>query len=133
MLVYVDTSAALKLLIEEPETSELAGYLDSLDKTRNTIVSSTLMYAELHCACQRRASSMEPVAVDRILAAMDLVDIERADLWRAARSGWGLRAADAIHLATALRAESDILVAYDKELLAAAHNVGLKAMSPGAV
>jgi hypothetical protein len=30
MIVYVDTSAAVKLLLDEPESPAFAGYLDSL-------------------------------------------------------------------------------------------------------
>jgi len=42
-----------------------------------------------------------------------------------------LRSADAIHLATAIRLQSDVLVAYDAELLAAAVDSGLNTESPG--
>jgi predicted nucleic acid-binding protein len=43
----------------------------------------------------------------------------------------GLRSADAIHLATAIRVQSDVLVAYDAELLAAAVVAGLNVAHPG--
>jgi predicted nucleic acid-binding protein len=41
-----------------------------------------------------------------------------------------LRSADAIHLATAIRLQTDVLVAYDGELLAAAADTGLSVLSP---
>jgi predicted nucleic acid-binding protein len=41
-----------------------------------------------------------------------------------------LRSADAIHLATAIRLQADLLVAYDTELLAAAVEAGLDVASP---
>lgn len=43
----------------------------------------------------------------------------------------GLRSADAIHLATAIRLQSDFLVAYDAGLLASAVDAGLNVASPG--
>lgn len=43
----------------------------------------------------------------------------------------GLRSADAIHLATAIRLQSDFLVAYDAGLLAAAVDAGLNVLAPG--
>ena len=42
-----------------------------------------------------------------------------------------VRSADAIHLATAIRLQSDAMVAYDIELLAAAANAGLSTLVPG--
>ena len=48
----------------------------------------------------------------------------------AATSEWGLRSADAIHLATALRIEADHVVTYDAELQAAAARTGLSVLAP---
>lgn len=42
-----------------------------------------------------------------------------------------LRSADAIHLATAIRLQADVLAAYDVELVAAAAEAGLRTQSPG--
>lgn len=41
-----------------------------------------------------------------------------------------LRSADAIHLATAIRLQTDVLIAYDLELVAAARKARLNALSP---
>lgn len=43
----------------------------------------------------------------------------------------GIRSADAIHLGTAIRLETDVLVACDPGLVAAATEAGLSALSPG--
>lgn len=130
MLIYLDTSAALKLLIEENESSHLAAYLDGLEQSC-TLVSSTLLYAELHCAAARRSAGLNSATIDEVVRSLTLMDLERADLWRAARSNWGLRSADAIHLATALRAETDVMLVYDKKLRTSAENNGLTTASPG--
>lgn len=129
MLIYLDTSAALKLLIEEAESHALTTYLDNFDNSC-TLISSMLLYTELHCASKRRLSGTNTTAVDQLLAHVNLLDVERADLWRSARSGWGLRSADAIHLATALRVETDVLLAYGTELLAAAADNDLSTTAP---
>jgi predicted nucleic acid-binding protein len=42
-----------------------------------------------------------------------------------------LRSGDAIHLAAAIRLQADVLVAYDNELVTAAGESGLNALSPG--
>jgi predicted nucleic acid-binding protein len=66
-----------------------------------------------------------------VLGGINLVDLARSDLMYAAALPGGLRSADAIHLASAIRLQSDVLVAYDAELLAAAVDAGLNVLSPG--
>ncbi len=131
MIRYVDTSAALKLLIEEKESAALARELDVSAARGHELVSSMLLFAELHCAAQRRRQ-LPVVGVNAVLEGLALVDLERTDLIRAGSSAWGLRSADAIHLAVALRVEADELVAYDVELGAVASRAGLAVASPGA-
>lgn len=58
------------------------------------------------------------------------MDVARSDLMYAAAMPGRLRSADAIHLATAIRLQTDVLVAYDGELLAAAADTGLSVLSP---
>lgn len=128
MIHYLDTSAALKLLVDEPESVALATLLDAAGEG-DALVSSMLLYTELHCAGQRR-SALRPASVTAVLEATHLVDVTRADLERAATSAWGLRSADAIHLAAALRIGVDCLITYDRELAGAAERVGLRVLSP---
>lgn len=130
MIVYLDTSAAFKLLIEEPESAAMGAALAGLEP-QDVLISSRLLFTELHCAAQRR-SGWDPAAVTAVLATVSLVDLTREDLNRAGTSGWGLRSADSLHLATALRLEADVFAAYDHELCAAAATAGLTVMQPGA-
>lgn len=130
MIRYVDTSAALKLLIDEPESSSLARQLDASAKRGDQLVSSMLLFTELHCAAQPR-TQFDVAGVNAVLDGLTLVDLERSDLLRAGTSWWRLRSADAIHLAVALRIEADELVAYDAELGAAAVQAGLRLSTPG--
>lgn len=129
MIVYLDTSAAFTLLVDEPESAALTDRAEGLPAT-DALVSSMLLFTEMHCAAQRRGH-WEAAAVNRVLDAVDLIDLTRADLSRAATSGWGLRSADALHLATALRVEAEVLIAYDEELCVAATDAGLEVEQPG--
>ncbi len=130
MIRYLDTSAALKLVVEERESSVLAADLTRAAADGDTLLASMLLYTELHCAAQRR-DEMDSAAVNAVLDGITLVDLERADLERAATSAWGLRSADAIHLAVALRLQADEVVGYDGELLRAAQRAGIPVSSPG--
>lgn len=124
MIHYLDTSAALKLLVQEPESAAIADHLNHIQDVGNDIVSSMLLYTELHCAAARRGA-MSADAINSVLDVVALVDIERDDLTWAATSAWGLRSADAIHLAAALRLEADAMLTYDAELTRAARRAGI--------
>ncbi|HEX5497454.1 MAG TPA: type II toxin-antitoxin system VapC family toxin [Mycobacteriales bacterium] len=132
MIVYIDTSAAMKLLVEEKESAELADHLQQRREDGDTLVASLLLHTELHCAANRRSEHVEHEAVSAVLSAFALVDLENGDLTTAPLLPGRLRLADAIHLATALRVNARALVAYDTELRAAARNAGIDALSPGA-
>ena len=129
MIIYVDTSAVLKLVIEEKESSCAAEYLSTAAGRGDQLVASMLLYTELHCAAHRRRLQGE--LVNSVLGAINLLDVARSDLMYAAALPGRLRSADAIHLAAAIRLQADVLVAYDAELLAAAVDAGLNILSPG--
>ncbi|HQX87982.1 type II toxin-antitoxin system VapC family toxin [Ornithinibacter sp.] len=130
MIHYVDTSAALKLLVEEAESGELAAVLDAAAHAGDRLVASMLLFTELHCAARRRGTGIPISSATTVLDGLLLVDVERSDLVAAATSEWGLRSADSIHLATALRIEADTMVTYDAELQAAAARTGLTVVAP---
>ncbi len=132
MIVYVDTSAAMKLLVEEKESADLAAHLEQRREASDTLVASLLLHTELHCAANRRPEHIEHETVSDVLSVIALVDIESGDLTTAPLLPGRLRSADAIHLATALRVNARAMVAYDTELRAAARTAGLDAVSPGA-
>lgn len=128
MIIYVDTSAVLKLVMEEPESAAVADYLSSATARGERLVASMLLYTDLHCAARRRGIPGE--LVNTVLGGINLVDVARSDLLYAAALPGRLRSADAIHLATAIRLQSDLLVAYDAELLAAAVDSGVSVLAP---
>lgn len=122
---YLDTSAAMKLVVEEAESQVLAEALSS----GRRLVASWLLHTELHCAAGRHPLDVRPVAVRAVLDTVHLVDVTRGDLL-AAGTQTPLRSNDSIHLAVAIRLGVDELVAYDLELATAAGNAGLQVFAP---
>ncbi len=126
-MLYLDTSAAVKLLIEEKESSALRAYLSDHDWA-----SSVLVRTELVRALLRVDDSVVPRALD-MLAQGSLLVIDTQVLDTAARlSPPSLRSLDAIHLASALelRDELTAFIAYDDGLLSAASALGMPISSP---
>ncbi|MFP3578759.1 type II toxin-antitoxin system VapC family toxin [Arthrobacter sp. SIMBA_036] len=129
MILYIDTSAFLKLVVEERESSATAAYLSDVAGSGGHLVASMLLYTEMHCAARRRHIPFD--VVNAALAGINLVDVTRSDLMYAAAMPRQLRSADAIHLATAIRLQADSMLAYDSELLLAAVETGITTTSPG--
>ena len=124
---YLDTSAAIKLLVEEAESGALVAEL--IDSSRR-LVASWLLHTELHCAAGRNPTIILTDAIATVLDVVNLVDVTRGDLL-AAGTHAPLRSNDAIHLATALRLGVDEVVTYDDELARAAVSAGIRVVAPG--
>ena len=127
-LAYLDASAFVKLAVREPDHEVLQAALDPW----RFWVSSALLEVEASLAARRRAPGA--AAVTRtLLATVELIDID-ADTRRAAADlpDPGLRALDAIHLATALSLgdRCGAFFAYDERLIAAARAHGLSVTVP---
>jgi predicted nucleic acid-binding protein len=126
--VYLDTSAAAKLLVDEAESEALAAYLDGIGDEQDP-ASSALLETELRRLAVRL--ELDQSAVTDLLARVDLVDPPRSLFHEAGLlPGTHLRSLDALHLATALRVEADTFVAYAARLLDAARSVGLGVHTP---
>lgn len=128
-MLYLDTSAAVKLLLLEEESLAIRAYVSDQDWA-----SSALLRTELVRALVRVDPSVVPRALDLLLQPR-LLAIEARILDTAARlSPPSLRSLDAIHLASALelRDELTAFVAYDDRLLAAASALGMPVASPSA-
>lgn len=130
MIVYIDTSAALKLVIEEPESPQLAQAVQDHMDSQSLLVSSFLPFTQMHCGAGLRRG-INSASVANSLDSFNRVDLQREDLLTAGTAGWGLRSADAIHLASALRVGSAVMITYDEELRTAAARAGLSVESPG--
>lgn len=75
MIAYLDTSAAMKLLVEEPESSALTAFLQAVGDGQ--VAAGWLLHTELHCAARRHPDVVEVAAVGALLDAVTLVDITR--------------------------------------------------------
>lgn len=126
-IAYLDTSAALKLVVEEPESAALARYLT--ERPELALVASWLLYTEMHCAAARRPGLLSVETVREVLDQVEFVDISRKDLIDAASLA-PLRSNDALHLSVALRLEVNEFITYDRELIDAAERFGVRAVSP---
>jgi predicted nucleic acid-binding protein len=133
-LFYLDASALVKLVREEPESTGLRAYLEEAD-----LVSSELVLTEVPRAV-RRASAHDPELPAKLLIeqtaelleAVALLPLDRPLLAAAgALAEPALRALDAIHVAAAIDlAPIDAFVSYDERQSAAARLAGLRTAAP---
>ena len=128
-VVYLDSSAIVKLVVTEAESAALHRYLVK----HREHVSSALALVEVHRAV-RRTDTSEATArrAEQVLARIGLVALDEPLLRDAAAlSPTGLRSLDAVHLATALSLDGlDVVVTYDRRFDAAASEAGLTVESP---
>jgi predicted nucleic acid-binding protein len=129
-LYYIDTSAALKLLVEESHSKAFAGFYD--EAVGATWVSSALLRIEVMRAVTRVFPALLPDARDLLLA-FDFLSIDD-DIVDAAMNEPDrmLRSLDAIHLATARVLGTDLtgLATYDDRLAVAGKDAGFEIVSP---
>lgn len=128
MAVYLDASAAVKVLVNERESAAIDVWL----ATRPRRVSSALLRTELIRATGRRLP--ERLARARqIVRDITLIAIDDDLLSRAGElEPPSLRSLDAIHLVTALRLadELEAIVTYDRRMIEGARALGLPVASP---
>ena len=124
---YLDTSAALKLLVEEDESDPLAR---AIDEARPDLVGCWLLETELRRAAHRDLGLTQE-HVSGFLDGIDLYEVP-ASLFREAGllPGSRLRSLDALHLAAAVRIGVDELVTYDVRMTESARALGLKVTAP---
>ena len=131
-MLYLDTSALVKLIRREPESDELADWLDTQDT--DPWVSSTLVEVELPRALRRTDAALT-AQVPAVLARLARYEID--DVVRAVAAAYpdpDLRSLDAIHLATAsviFGGQLTNFVSYDQRLSDAAQALGLPTTTPG--
>lgn len=125
---YLDSSAIVKLAIEERESGPLRRHL----RRRGPLTSSALARTEVLRALLDEGDP--GIARGReVLDRLNLVRVNDRVLTAAgAMLPSDLRSLDAIHLATALQLGDDIgqLVTYDERMLSAARAQGLRTASP---
>lgn len=129
MIVYVETSAAVKLLFEEAESVALARQVDDLAEGEIPLLSGDLLETELRRAAQRGGATQQDVT--NLLDRFDLLAMDQS-IYRTAGllPGENLRSLDALHTAVALRVSADVMVTYDQRQIEACRSVGLNTLSP---
>ncbi len=127
--VYLDSSAFVKLFVNEAESGPLRSYLEAHD---DRFVSSSLLRTESLRAV--RHLGPETLALIREgLRRVDLIALDDRILDGAGTLAADvLRTLDAIHLATALSVGDDLvsIVTYDRRMVDAARMLGLATASP---
>jgi len=127
--LYLDSSAFVKLLVEETESTAVRSFLANRGARR---VSSALLRTE----SLRAVRHLGPDALAKVregLRRVDLIGIDDRILDAAGiLEPQVLRTLDAIHLATALAVGDDLeaVVTYDERMLDAARFMGLATATP---
>jgi predicted nucleic acid-binding protein len=127
-LVYVDSSAFVKLVLAEPETPALLAALEGVER----LVASEILEIEVLRATLRGGG--DTTAARNQLAAVRLLPLSSEIRKRASElTPPSVRSLDAIHLATALSLGErlDGLYTYDERMSLAAREAGLDARAPG--
>jgi uncharacterized protein len=123
--VYLDTSAAVKLLVEEPESAALA---EHLEHTAAELMSCLLLETEMRRFALRH--DLPQADVTAILDGISLYDMPRSLYYEAGiLAGQHLRSLDALHLAAAVRLGPDVVVSYDGWMLESAADIGLNVLT----
>jgi predicted nucleic acid-binding protein len=125
---YLDTSALVKTIIEEPESPALMRWLQGKDG----LVACELVRVE----AVRAVRVSDPAALPRTRRAIATLTLIRLDdpLYEAAADlePPSLRSLDALHLAAALSVGRELagVVTYDMQMAEAAHKLGLQVEAP---
>jgi uncharacterized protein len=133
---YVDTSALLKWYVHEPESDDVAAWIES----RPVVAFSRLAWLEFRCALNRRVqagslsaaiaqSALQRFADDVAAGAFTLLPLRDQQALLAdallARLDRPLRTLDALHLAAASDIAAAQFATSDRQLAAAAQALGL--------
>ena len=128
MLVYLDSSAIVKLAVHEPESVALRRYL----RRRSPLVASSLARTEV-------ARALLPLGLAAVRAGQEVlarIDLIRVNDRILAAAGSllpvELRSLDAIHLATAQQLGDELarIVTYDERMATAAAAMGWSVAAP---
>jgi uncharacterized protein len=134
VIAYLDTSAIVPLLVEEPTSARADEFWNAADR----VVSVRLVYPEARAALAQAYRTDRLTghhlraavrSLDATVAQMDMIEVDEALALHAGAvaESQRLRGYDAVHLAAAMRVQDAdlVLVAGDRALLDAATAEGL--------
>jgi len=130
-VIYLDSSALMKLVRQEDETAPLAQWL--AERPEHPVVTSEMGRVEVLRAA-RRIGGQVLAEARAVVADVDLVPLDRSVQDLACDIGdLRLRSLDALHLASAVLLSKDLtaFIAYDHRLADAAQAAGLVVTIPG--
>jgi hypothetical protein len=129
-VVYLDSSALVKLVFAESESAALRGFLVDWRSRASSVLART----EVARVANRLGASDDVSArTADVLEHIALIALDNGIATRAGEIGPpALRTLDAIHLATALSLSDDLggIVTYDRRLADAARRAGLTVWAP---
>ncbi len=125
MIVYLESSAVVKLIVNEAESDALAAWLESTSDAISIVLTETEVRRSAH------RLGINQAAASDALNHLSLFELTRSDYSSAGlMARRDLRSLDALHLAAALRLGVDCFVTYDARQSAAATELGLTVASP---
>ena len=133
-MIYLDSSALIKLVLPEPESAALEAHLAHSD---GQLVSSQLAITEVHRVLMRiDAPEADRAAANELLDDLALLPVDDAVLRAAAAlPGRHMRSLDALHVATAhgIAAHIEAVITYDKRMAESCADLNLPVRRPGTV
>lgn len=135
MRVYLDSSALLKRVIVESESEQLRVAVRAHVEARAVLLTSRLAAVEVSRAIRMRFGLGYAAAADFVDDAMSGVaewpiGDEVMSLSQRLNPN-RLRSLDAIHVASAMLLDSDVLITYDDRMADAGQRNGLRCAAPG--
>ena len=138
MRCYLDSSAILKLVLDEPQAVDLAATLALFRASDATFITSALSEVEVARALRRAVADgrLSPTDLqagwETALSGVAVMDLT-SDVRNEAKivGDDRLRSLDAIHLAAAHMAEADIVFTYDERMIQACMDAGVMTARPG--
>ena len=128
MIVYVETSAAAKLLKREPESVVVREFIAQLIDDEHLVVSGRILETELRRVAVRQGIDQDKAS--EVLELLDVLEHDRSQLRQAGTiGGEQVRSLDALHLAAAMRVGADAMLTFDERLERACELVGLPVLS----
>lgn len=131
-LLYLDSSALVKLVLPEAESTAL---LESLAAWPSRVTSELARVEVMRAARRVSVETEVEQRAEEVMASIHLLRLDGDILDRAARlEPRTLRSLDALHLASALSLGEDLgaIAIYDHGFATAAAAIGLTILSPGA-
>ena len=136
LALYLDPSAVVKLISEEPESGAMVRFLRSGDCATSELALAEVPRALRRLAAERSRGELEALLTEmsRVLRGFALIPLDRELAVLAGNFDEPhLRALDAIHLATAVSVVEDLdaFVTYDARQAQAVRAAGLPLAQPG--